>query len=31
MLICICIGSPERMLDGGFENLPPDAWKPFGR
>ena len=21
---------PERMLNGGFENLPPDAWKPFG-
>ncbi|CAF3512298.1 unnamed protein product [Rotaria sp. Silwood1] len=21
---------PERMLDGGFENLPPNAWKPFG-
>jgi hypothetical protein len=22
--------SPERMLDGGFERLPPDSWKPFG-
>lgn len=22
---------PERMLDGGFENLPPDSWKPFGQ
>lgn len=21
---------PERMLDGGFEKLPPSAWKPFG-
>ena len=21
---------PERMLHGGFEKLPPDAWKPFG-
>ena len=21
---------PERMLDGGFTNLPPNAWKPFG-
>ena len=21
---------PERMLDGGFERLPPNAWKPFG-
>ncbi|KAL9115273.1 MAG: hypothetical protein Q9227_001067 [Pyrenula ochraceoflavens] len=21
---------PERMLDGGFEALPPTAWKPFG-
>ncbi|CAF3765878.1 unnamed protein product [Rotaria socialis] len=21
---------PERMLNGGFENLPPNAWKPFG-
>ncbi|KAJ3032219.1 hypothetical protein HDV00_007954 [Rhizophlyctis rosea] len=21
---------PERMLDGGFEGLPPNAWKPFG-
>lgn len=21
---------PERMLDGGFANMPPDAWKPFG-
>jgi cytochrome P450/NADPH-cytochrome P450 reductase len=21
---------PERMLDGGYENLPPNAWKPFG-
>jgi len=21
---------PERMLDGGFEALPPNAWKPFG-
>jgi cytochrome P450/NADPH-cytochrome P450 reductase len=21
---------PERMLDGGFDRLPPDAWKPFG-
>ena len=21
---------PERMLDGSFENLPPNAWKPFG-
>jgi hypothetical protein len=21
----------ERMLDGGFEKLPPDSWKPFGR
>jgi cytochrome P450/NADPH-cytochrome P450 reductase len=21
---------PERMLDGGFENLPPNSWKPFG-
>lgn len=21
---------PERMLDGGFEKLPPNAWKPFG-
>lgn len=31
MLISLRIGSPERMLNGGFENLPPDAWKPFGR
>ena len=21
---------PERMLNGGFENLPPHSWKPFG-
>ena len=21
---------PERMMDGGFEALPPNAWKPFG-
>ncbi|KAI1341804.1 cytochrome P450 [Xylariaceae sp. FL0016] len=21
---------PERMLNGGFEALPPGAWKPFG-
>ncbi|EKM50288.1 uncharacterized protein PHACADRAFT_153757 [Phanerochaete carnosa HHB-10118-sp] len=21
---------PERMLDGRFEALPPDAWQPFG-
>jgi cytochrome P450/NADPH-cytochrome P450 reductase len=21
---------PERMLDGKFEALPPNAWKPFG-
>ena len=21
---------PERLLDGGWENLPPNAWKPFG-
>lgn len=21
---------PERMLNGGFEALPPNAWKPFG-
>jgi cytochrome P450/NADPH-cytochrome P450 reductase len=21
---------PERMLNGGFENLPPNSWKPFG-
>jgi cytochrome P450/NADPH-cytochrome P450 reductase len=21
---------PERMLNGGFESLPPNAWKPFG-
>ena len=21
---------PERMLDGSFGNLPPNAWKPFG-
>lgn len=21
---------PERMLDGGFEALPPNSWKPFG-
>lgn len=21
---------PERMLDGKFEALPPDSWKPFG-
>ena len=21
---------PERMLNGGFTNLPPNAWKPFG-
>ncbi|KAL5359775.1 cytochrome P450 [Aspergillus floccosus] len=21
---------PERMLDGQFENLPKNAWKPFG-
>ncbi|KAH8198930.1 hypothetical protein TruAng_006891 [Truncatella angustata] len=21
---------PERMLDGGFERIPPNAWKPFG-
>lgn len=21
---------PERMLNGGFANLPADAWKPFG-
>ena len=21
---------PERMLNGGFEKLPPNAWKPFG-
>ena len=19
---------PERMLDGGFQNLPPNSWKP---
>lgn len=22
--------SPERMLDGGFQALPPNSWKPFG-
>lgn len=22
---------PERMLDGKFEALPPDSWKPFGK
>jgi cytochrome P450/NADPH-cytochrome P450 reductase len=21
---------PERMLDGGFEALPPNSWHPFG-
>lgn len=21
---------PERMMDGGFEALPPNAWKAFG-
>ncbi|KAJ8127101.1 hypothetical protein O1611_g6537 [Lasiodiplodia mahajangana] len=21
---------PERLMDGGFENMPPNAWKPFG-
>jgi len=21
---------PERFLDGGFEALPPNAWRPFG-
>ncbi|CAF1148728.1 unnamed protein product [Rotaria sordida] len=21
---------PERMLNGGFENLPSNSWKPFG-
>lgn len=21
---------PERMLDGGFQALPPNSWKPFG-
>ena len=21
---------PERMLNGGYEKLPPNAWKPFG-
>ena len=21
---------PERMLDGGFESLPPNSWRPFG-
>lgn len=21
---------PERMLNGGFEALPPHSWKPFG-
>ncbi|KAK5705650.1 hypothetical protein LTR17_021474 [Elasticomyces elasticus] len=21
---------PERFLDGGWEALPPDSWKPFG-
>ena len=21
---------PERMLNGGYENLPANAWKPFG-
>jgi hypothetical protein len=21
---------PERMLNGGFKNLAPDSWKPFG-
>ena len=21
---------PERMLDGGFESLPNQAWQPFG-
>jgi cytochrome P450/NADPH-cytochrome P450 reductase len=21
---------PERFLNGGFERLPPNAWKPFG-
>ena len=21
---------PERMLDGKFESLPPNAWQPFG-
>ncbi|CAF4817787.1 unnamed protein product, partial [Rotaria magnacalcarata] len=21
---------PERMLNGGFEKLPPNSWKPFG-
>lgn len=22
--------NPERMLNGGYEKLPPNAWKPFG-
>jgi cytochrome P450/NADPH-cytochrome P450 reductase len=22
---------PERFLNGGWENLPPHAWKPFGQ
>lgn len=22
---------PERMLDGGFQNLPPNSWKPVSR
>ena len=22
---------PERMLDGGFESLPPNSWVPFGK
>ncbi len=21
---------PERLLNGGWEKLPPNAWKPFG-
>ena len=21
---------PDRMLNGGFEGLPPNSWKPFG-
>jgi cytochrome P450/NADPH-cytochrome P450 reductase len=21
---------PERFLDGGFQDLPPNSWKPFG-
>ncbi|KAI1321539.1 cytochrome P450 [Xylariaceae sp. FL0255] len=21
---------PERLMDGGWEKLPPNAWKPFG-